>query len=97
MLQAVHTDLTREARKRNQAIVTSSKSCGDKAIDEQLLAEIREEVRLGWAREPFSCVPEGCVVSRRFPLVQGAKARMIDDYSISGINGTAAANNFAYG
>lgn len=53
--------LLREAPKRNQAILASSKSCGDKEIDAQLLAETREEVRLGWARGPFSSLPEGYV------------------------------------
>ena len=85
--------LLREAPKRNQAILASSKSCGDRDVDAQLLAETKEEVRLGWARGPLSSLPEGSVVSRRFPLVQGSKTRMIDDYSISGINDTASTNN----
>ena len=85
--------LQRDAAKRNQAILATCKSSGDLAVDKQLLDETREEVRRGWARGPFETVPEGCVVSRRFPLVQGPKTRMIDDYSISGINDTAASNN----
>ena len=82
-----------DAAKRNQAILASCRSSGDAAVDRQLLEETQEEVRLGWARGPFEQVPDGCVVSRRFPLVQGAKTRMIDDYSISGINDTAATSN----
>ena len=85
--------LRRDAAKRNQAILASCKSSGDPAVDQQLLKETQEEVRLGWARGPFDEVPEGCIISRRFPLVQGAKTRMIDDYSISGINDTAASSN----
>ena len=82
-----------DAAKRNQAILASCRSSGDAAVDRQLLEETKEEVKLGWARGPFECVPDGCVVSRRFPLVQGSKTRMIDDYSISGINDTAATSN----
>ena len=67
--------LQREADKRNQAILASCKSSGDSAVDQQLLAETKEEVRLGWARGPFDEVPEGCVVSRRVPLVQGLKTK----------------------
>ena len=85
--------LRRDAAKRNQAILASCKSSGDPLVDQQLLKETQEEVRLGWARGLIDKVPEGCIVSRRFPLVQGAKTRMIDDYSISGINDTAASNN----
>ena len=32
-------------------------------------------------------------MSRRFPLVQKTKTRMIDDFSISGINDTASTHN----
>eukprot|EP00435_Cladocopium_sp_Y103_P071499 s101_g37.t1 len=85
--------LEREASKRNQAVMASCKSSGDVAVDKQLLEETREEVRRGWARGPIQSLPEGAVVSRRFPLVQGPKTRMIDDYTTSGINDTAACNN----
>ena len=82
-----------DAAKRNQAILASCRSSGDAAVDRQLLEETEEEVKLGWARGPFQHVPDGCVVSRRFPLMQGSKTRMIDDYTISGINDTAATSN----
>ena len=85
--------LVRESEKRNQAILASCKTSGDRDVDEQILAETKEEVKLGWARGPFDSVPDGCVVSRRFGLVQGSKTRMIDDCSISGINDTASASN----
>jgi hypothetical protein len=56
------------------------------------LAGTREEVRLGWAVGPIAQVPKGSVVSRRFPLAQRNKTRMIDDYSISGVNDTASSH-----
>eukprot|EP00435_Cladocopium_sp_Y103_P027445 s2289_g6.t1 len=85
--------LVREAGKRNQAILASCKSSGDAVVDQQLLDETREEVARGWARGPIEVMPEDAVISRRFPLVQGPKTRMIDDYTISGINDTASCNN----
>ena len=82
--------LLKEAPTRNQAILSACKSSGDAQVDQQLLSETREEVRKGWAIGPLPEVPSGCVVSRRFPLVQRNKTRMIDDFSISGINDTAS-------
>ena len=47
-----------------------------------------EEISRGWADGPWSVeqLEEGATVWRRFALRQGAKIRMIDDYSASGIN-----------
>ena len=72
-----------------------TRSSGDRAFDEQLLVETREEIRKGWARGPFKLeeLEKDAVVSRRFLLQQGSKARVIDDYSVSGINDTCAAHN----
>jgi len=85
--------LLKEAPTRNQAILSACKSSGNVRVDQQLLFETREEVKKGWAIGPFSEVPDGCVVSRRFPLVQRDKVRMIDDFTISGINDTASSQN----
>ena len=85
--------LQRESGKRNQAILAACHSSGDAEVDRQVLLETQEEVRLGWAVGPVQQVPEGCVISRRFPLVQRNKTRMIDDYPISGVNDTAAAHS----
>ena len=76
------------AKRRNQAILAMTCSCGDEALDRQVLAETRAELEKQWARGPFEldALPEGAVISRRFPLVQSNKVRMIDDFSISGIN-----------
>ena len=83
----------RESGKRNQAILAACHSSGDAEVDRQVLLETQEEVRLGWAVGPVQQVPEGCVISRRFPLVQRNKTRMIDDHPISGVNDTAAAHS----
>ena len=50
-------------------------------------------MRKGWAIGPLPEVPSGCVVLRRFPLIQRNKVRMIDDFSISGISDTASSQN----
>ncbi|CAK9117153.1 unnamed protein product [Durusdinium trenchii] len=74
--------------KRNQAIVKMAASCGELELDQKLLEETRLELSKGWAEGPFelSQLEQGSVISRRFPLRQGSKIRMIDDYSVSGVN-----------
>lgn len=63
-------------------------SSGDPLVGEQLLCETMLELEKGWADGPYtpSDLEKGAAVSRRFPLSQGAKRRMIDDFSISGVN-----------
>ena len=87
------SQLLKEAPMRNKAVLAVCKSSGDIEVDRQLLHETREEVKRGWAIGPLTSIPEGAVVSRRFPLVQKTKTRMIDDFSISGINDTASTHN----
>ena len=53
---------------------------------EQVWQETRQEVDKGWIRPANSTV--GCSVAKRFGLQQGAKTRMIDDFSISKVNHT---------
>ena len=80
--------LEQGSQKRNELILSMTRSSGDTEIDRQLLDETEEEIRKGWAIGPFelSDLQPGSVVSRRFPLQQSTKTRMIDDFSISGIN-----------
>ena len=86
-LQTVE-QLKASASKRNQAVIGMTRSSGERSLDAQVLTETREEVGRGWAVGPFdvSALPSGSVISRRFPLAQGAKTRMIDDFSVSGVN-----------
>eukprot|EP00435_Cladocopium_sp_Y103_P040568 s1901_g11.t1 len=87
--------LEANAGKMNEAVIRMTKSSGDPEIDAQLLAETRLELDKGWADGPYSLsdLEEGATVSRRFPLVQGAKVRMIDDFSISGVNDSCEIHN----
>ena len=82
-----------ESARRNQAVMSSCSTSGDLEVDKSVLRETEEEVRLGWAVGPVKLPASDCVVSKRFPLVQRNKTRMIDDFSISGINDTAATEN----
>ena len=52
-----------------------------------LLAETVLEVEKGWADGPYhpDSLERGAAISKRFPLTQGEKTRMIDDFSISGV------------
>ena len=83
------------APKRNQAILRMSTSCEDSELDVLLLEETKLEVEKGWAEGPFELdqLEKGAVISRRFPLRQGGKVRLIDDYSVSGINECTSTHN----
>ena len=76
------------AARRNQAIMAMTTSSGDADLDSRLLAETQEEIERGWARGPYKLaeLPPGSVISRRFPLAQSNKVRLIDDFSVSGVN-----------
>jgi len=87
--------LRQNAPKLNKVILSMTQSSGSSEVDKQLLDETKLEVQKGWAVGPFDLeeLEEGAVISRRFPLSQGSKTRMIDDYSISGINDSCTVNN----
>ena len=84
-----------ESERRNDFILNLTKSSGEPQLDEKLLAETKEELECGWAEGPVlrSSLEHGAIISRRFALVQGAKTRMIDDFSISGINDSCIIHN----
>ena len=53
------------------------------------------EIEKGWADGPWplEALEQGATISRRFPLQQGDKVRMIDDYRISGVNDSCTLNS----
>ena len=87
--------LESDALRRNEFFLSLTESSGDRALNEQLLAETKEELSCGWAEGPFSVesLEKGATISRRLPLVQGSKTRMIDDFSISGVNDSCIIHN----
>ena len=64
-------------------------------LDKQLFDETREELSKGWAEEPFGLddLEDGGTISRRFPLVQDSQTRMIDGFSIGGVNDSCSTFN----
>lgn len=56
--------------------------------DEFAWAETMQEVEKGWLRETASFDLRSCAIAKRFPLPQSDKARLIDDFSICGVNAT---------
>ncbi|CAE7540441.1 unnamed protein product [Symbiodinium sp. CCMP2592] len=71
-----------------QQIRVKTGSSGDKEIDQLLWDKTMEEVQSGYLSGPydFESLPKRCLVSSRFPLLQGEKLRPIDNYSSSLIN-----------
>ena len=65
-------------------------SCGSREMDALLWSKTLEEVDKGHLEGPFEfeSVPEDCLISSRFPIMQGDKLRPIDNYSSSLINDT---------
>ena len=59
-------------------------------LDEAVLKKTLEERDAGWLEGPIplSELEDHAVISRRFGIMQGSKMRVIDDYSMSGVNAT---------
>ena len=87
--------LADDSVRRNEYILKMTVSAGSEELDKQLLEETRDELKRGWAEGPFELhqLEAGATISRRFPLVQGSKTRMIDDFSISGVNDSCTTFN----
>ena len=82
--------LARSSRSSRFQQFYKCRSSGDGEVDELVFAKTQEEVRLGWARGPYTLeeLPEGATISRRFGLRQPGKIRLIDDLSASNVNQT---------
>ncbi|CAE7225449.1 RE2 [Symbiodinium sp. CCMP2592] len=81
-------DVSAAAGRANEALQMSLGSSGDHATDLKLWEKTMQEVDRGWLVGPYGWddLPDGYVVSHRFPLWQHDKLRPIDDYSRSGVN-----------
>ena len=71
-----------------QQIRSRTVSSGDHDMDKLLWEKTVEEAGKGQLSGPYSfdSLPQDCLVSSRFPLLQGGKLRPIDNYSSSLIN-----------
>ena len=72
----------------NSAVVSSLKSQEWTDIDEQALEETEHEVAKGWLRHCSDINLKDHFIAKRFPLQQRKKIRLIDDFSICGVNST---------
>ena len=72
----------------NSAVVSSLKSQEWTDIDEQALEETEHEVAKGWLRHCSDINLKDHFIAKRFPLQQREKIRLIDDFSICGVNST---------
>ena len=76
----------------NTKLLNSTKSSGDRQLDMEAWNLVQEEISKGWLTEPVYSLKEatnkwpGLVISRRFPLRQGPKIRLIDDFNESNVN-----------
>ena len=87
--------LEEDASKRNRLVMGLTKTPGSEELDGAVLRETMEEIEKGWADGPWplASLEPGATISRRFPLQQGNKIRMIDDYSISRVNDSCTLNS----
>jgi len=87
--------LEEDASKRNRLVLGLTKSSSSQELDSAVLKETMEETEKGWADGPWPLerLEQGATISQRFPLQQGDKIRMIDDYSISGVNDSCTLNS----
>ena len=63
-------DLELHSESSNVAIIFSTKSSGDEAVNQELWKKTQEEVDKGWLKRLHSLPKDGGRVSRRFAVVQ---------------------------
>lgn len=80
-------ELESGAHKFNQLILGVTVSSGSADIDELLVEETMQEVARGWTDGPYELLQlePGATISRRFPLPQQDKTRLIEDFSVNGV------------
>ena len=72
----------------NQAVVESIRAGEPTDLDKVAVEETLKEVEKGWLR-PCSIVDlRNHHIAKRFPIQQKEKVRLIDDFSVCGVNGT---------
>ena len=85
------SELRETARASREAIMTGVKGSGDGEVDAEVHNKTLDERADSWLSGPIAWedLPEHAVVNRRFGIRQGAKIRLIDDFSGSGENSCA--------
>eukprot|EP00435_Cladocopium_sp_Y103_P067691 s116_g30.t1 len=72
----------------NAAVVGSLKSAPWTELDQKALDETRAEVEKGWLAESAKVDMKNHFVAKRFAISQKGKLRLIDDFSVCGVNST---------
>ena len=72
----------------NAAVLGSLKSEPWSDIDQVAWEETQKEVQRGWLSPFAGSLTEQHFVAKRFPLLQTSKVRLVDDFSICGVNST---------
>lgn len=82
------SQLEASVAQRNALVLRMTTPHEDPEVDKQLWEETCGELACGWAEGPFALedLEPGAMISRRFALLQKTKMRLIDDFSISGVN-----------
>ena len=91
----------KQALWRRKNTVSKCKPTGDKSADEELWTQTLGEVEQGWIDGPYwdehavsdRLGTDDWMCTRRFPIVQGPKVRIIDDCLQSGLNSAYATYN----
>ena len=83
--------LKEQSRLLRPTLEASPKGSGDNEVDRQVWEQSLQEAKTGWISGPMpsSAVPETAPLARRFGLKQKTKTRLIDDFSVCGVNATA--------
>ena len=78
--------LEENAEKQNMLVLSMTKPSESLDLDVAVLQETRDEISKGWADGAWKVeqLERGATISRRFPLAQGEKIRMIDDFCFRG-------------
>lgn len=99
-MQRTPTELKAQAVWLRKSSAAKCISSGDPKLDKQVWDQTMDEVQSKWLAGPFTenqvhdlVGSQQWLATRRFPLVQGDKVRLIDDALVSGLNSGYGASN----
>ena len=72
----------------NRAVLGSLETQAPSEHDDFAWQETMQEVEKGWLRKSTEVDIGSCAIAKRFPLPQSEKVRLIDDFSVCGVNST---------
>eukprot|EP00435_Cladocopium_sp_Y103_P071420 s116_g37.t1 len=88
------SELASGSKANRYALLSSVRSSGDPELDDEVSSKTLAALECGWLSGPFELadLAPDAIVSRRFGIKQSSgdavKARLIDDFSASGVNST---------